>query len=185
MSNNRPLNDKQLRFIDEYMIDLHVTNAAIRAGYAQKSAHVQGSVLLKHPKVAAELARRQAARAERVGVTQDYVLTVVLDTIERCRQASPVLDRKGEHVLVSTPSGEIAPAYAFDAPGVYRGAELLAKHLGMYGEDNRQKTDPIRDLIDAVARSDAGRSVLDGVRQRTHGGDDGDDDDGNQFGRDR
>ena len=54
--------------------------------------------------------------------------------MERCKQAEAVLDRRGEAVLVETPSGDLAPAYTFNAMGVFKGAELLGKHLGMFNE---------------------------------------------------
>ena len=52
------LTSKQARFIDEYMADLNATQAAIRAGYSEKSAYSQGARLLKHVEIRAELARR-------------------------------------------------------------------------------------------------------------------------------
>jgi hypothetical protein len=69
---------------------------------------------------------------ERTKVTQDYVLETIVETVERCKQASLVLDRKGEPVLVETPSGDLAPAYTFDARAVLKGAELMGRHLKMF-----------------------------------------------------
>ncbi len=40
------LTPKQARFVEEYLIDLNATQAAIRAGYSAKTAEVQGSRLL-------------------------------------------------------------------------------------------------------------------------------------------
>lgn len=45
------LNEQHKKFCMEYLIDFHITNAAIRAGYKEKSAHVQGSRLLKNAKI--------------------------------------------------------------------------------------------------------------------------------------
>lgn len=55
--------------------------------------------------------------------------------MERCKQAEPVKDRSGNPVLVETPSGDLAPAYTFNAAGVFKGAELMGKHLGMFQGD--------------------------------------------------
>lgn len=52
------LTPKQERFIEEYIKDLNATQAAIRAGYSEKTAGVQGSVLLKNPKVSEEVKNR-------------------------------------------------------------------------------------------------------------------------------
>lgn len=65
---------KQARFVDEYLIDLNATRAAIRAGYSVKTAEVQGSRLLRDAKVQAAISARQAQRSERTEITQDRVL---------------------------------------------------------------------------------------------------------------
>ena len=126
------LTAKQERFVAEYLIDLNATQAAIRAGYAKKGAAVEGSRLLANPKVAAAVAAAQAARAERTEITQDYVLTSIRDTMERCKQAEPVVYQNGDPVLINTPDGEIARAYKFNPGGVLRGAELLGRHLAIW-----------------------------------------------------
>lgn len=68
------LNERQKRFIAEYLVDLNATQAAIRAGYSEKTAHSTGCRLLKQADIAASLAKHQEARAERVGITADMVL---------------------------------------------------------------------------------------------------------------
>lgn len=68
------LTPKQQRFVDEYLIDLNATQAAIRAGYSAKSAEVQGARLLSNAKVKAAVDEAVAARAERTGITADRVL---------------------------------------------------------------------------------------------------------------
>lgn len=45
------LTPRQQRFVDEYLIDLNATQAAIRAGYSEKGATVRGSELLASRKV--------------------------------------------------------------------------------------------------------------------------------------
>lgn len=123
---------KQQRFVEEYLIDLNATQAAIRAGYSKKTAKQIGTENLSKPVIAEAIAEAQAERSERTGITQDWTLTTIHETVERCKQARPVLDRKGERVLVETPSGDVVPAYTFDATAVLRGAELAGKHLGMF-----------------------------------------------------
>ncbi len=101
---------KQERFVAEYLIDLNAKQAAIRAGYAEKGAAVEGSRLLATPKVATAVAAAQAARAERTEITQDFVVGTIKDTIEQRKGT-------GEH---SNPNA------------VLRGAELLGRHLGIW-----------------------------------------------------
>ena len=47
------LNQKQIRFVQEYMKTTNITHSAIDAGYSPKTAHVQGSRLLSNVKVSA------------------------------------------------------------------------------------------------------------------------------------
>lgn len=71
---NRGLTQKQVRFVQEMMIDPNATNAAIKAGYSKTSAYSQGCTLLKNPKVSAELQRLRDERAGRKSITADDVL---------------------------------------------------------------------------------------------------------------
>ena len=69
------LTPRQQRFVEEYLVDLNATQAAIRAGYSRKTAQEQSSRLLSNVMVAAAVATAQAKRSERTEVTQDRVLT--------------------------------------------------------------------------------------------------------------
>jgi phage terminase small subunit len=68
------LNAKQQRFVEEYLIDLNATQAAIRAGYSEKTAGQQGFELLKKPEIQEAIAKAQEARSKRTEITQDMVL---------------------------------------------------------------------------------------------------------------
>jgi len=65
---------KQKRFVDEYMIDLNGTQAAIRAGYSPKTADVIAAENLVKPNISAYLSRRLKERSDRTEITQDRVL---------------------------------------------------------------------------------------------------------------
>lgn len=68
------LTDKQKRFVDEYLIDLNATQAAVRAGYSEKTAYSQGQRLLKNVEVAEAIRIGQAKAAETAEVTIARVL---------------------------------------------------------------------------------------------------------------
>lgn len=68
------LNEKQARFVAEYLIDLNATQAATRAGYSAKTAGQQGFELLKKPEIAEAIRSAMDARADRTEITQDRVL---------------------------------------------------------------------------------------------------------------
>ncbi|MGU3387264.1 terminase small subunit [Methylobacterium sp. D53M] len=68
------LTDKQQRFVEEYLVDLNATQAAIRAGYSEATAYSIGNENLSKPEIAEAIATAQAARSERTKVTADEVL---------------------------------------------------------------------------------------------------------------
>lgn len=70
----KALTPKQRRFVEEYLVDLNATQAAIRAGYSAKDADVQGPRLLGKVGIAEAIKAGQAARSERTQITQDRVL---------------------------------------------------------------------------------------------------------------
>ena len=65
---------KPERFIAEYLIDMNATQAAIRAGYSPKSAHVQGSRLLRNAVIAEGIAEGLERLASKLEVTAERVL---------------------------------------------------------------------------------------------------------------
>lgn len=68
------LTNKQRRFVDEYLVDLNATQAAIRAGYSKKTAASIGQENLRKPDIAKAIQEAQAARSKRTEITQDRVL---------------------------------------------------------------------------------------------------------------
>jgi len=62
---------KQEAFVREYALDMNATQAAIRAGYSEKTAQEQGSRLLSNVMVAKAIEATQEAHAERCNVTVD------------------------------------------------------------------------------------------------------------------
>jgi phage terminase small subunit len=69
------LTAKQQRFVDEYLIDLNATQAAIRAGYSEKTAYSIGNENLSKPEITKAIEGAQTARAKRTEITADRVLT--------------------------------------------------------------------------------------------------------------
>lgn len=65
---------KQERFIEEYLVDLNATQAAIRAGYSPETAGEIGSENLKKPEIANRIAKAMAERSRRTGINQDRVI---------------------------------------------------------------------------------------------------------------
>src|SRR6185312_15735823 len=68
------LKARQLRFCQEYLIDLNGSRAAVRAGYSASGAGLQASRLLANDKVSLEIAKLRAAQEKRLEITADRVL---------------------------------------------------------------------------------------------------------------
>lgn len=68
------LTPKQQRFVDEYLIDLNATQAAIRAGYSPKTAQEIGAQNLSKLIIAQAIEQAKAERSERTKINQDEVL---------------------------------------------------------------------------------------------------------------
>ena len=68
------LTPKQQRFVEEYLIDLNATKAAVRAGYSKRTAGQIGEQNLKKLEIAEAISAAMQARSERTEITQDRVI---------------------------------------------------------------------------------------------------------------
>lgn len=128
------LTAKQKLFAGEYLKDLNATQSAIRAGYSEDTAYSIGWENLKKPEVAQLIQKKMDRRAAKLDITSEYILAGIKDTVERCRQAVPVVDRKGRPVLIEDEEGDLVPAYTFNAFAALKGFELLGKHKRLFAE---------------------------------------------------
>lgn len=138
---------KQERFCTEYVIDYNGTQAAVRAGYSEKSAYSQASRMLKNAEVLARVRELQHEQVERLAISADYVILKLMDTREKCMEPVQVLDSQGN------PTGE----YAFDSRGALKALELLGRHLGMF-----------EDRLKVAAKVDTGK--LDNILEQLRSG---------------
>lgn len=120
-----PLNEKQRRFCDEYLIDMNGAQAALRAGYSKKNSNVSASSLLTNPNVVEYLQIRREILTKKLEISQEWVLERLKSVSDRCMTAEPVMIYDGKEWVES---GE----YKFDSTGVNRSTELIGKHLGMF-----------------------------------------------------
>lgn len=143
------LTEKQQRFVDEYLIDLNATQAAIRAGYSVKTADKQGSQLLGKTRIAEAVAERMADRSKRTGVNQDRVVLElakiafvnvadVIDSEDATIKAGATAD---DTAAIQSVKVKVIPTK--EGEGVEReirlndklkALELLGKHLGMWND---------------------------------------------------
>nr|WP_308742090.1 terminase small subunit [uncultured Anaerocolumna sp.] len=65
---------KQKAFVEEYLIDLNATQAAIRAGYSPQTAYSIGNENLMKPEINNAISKAMAERSKRTGINQDRVV---------------------------------------------------------------------------------------------------------------
>ena len=125
--NTRNLTPKQLRFIDEYLIDLNATQAAIRAGYSKNSARQIGVENLSKPVFAAALAKAKRERSEATKIDAEWVLKQAVELHRRCMQEiRPVRNPKTGKQLYDDDGNAL---FTFNATAANRALELIGKHV--------------------------------------------------------
>ena len=95
--------------MDEYLVDLNATGAAIRAGYSEKSSAIIGWENLRKPNIASEIQVARSEMVTRVHIDQDFVL-------ERWR-----IEALGEGPDTNSSSR-------------IKAADSIAKHFGMWAD---------------------------------------------------
>lgn len=148
------LNDKQRRFVDEYLIDLNATQAAIRAGYSEKTAEWIGPRLVTKSHVAEAIEQGMQQRGERTGVTADRVLQeaarlALFDPRKLFRaDGSPVpINELDDDTAAAIAGIEVVTLGGEEGPAIVKkykindknsALEKLFRHHGLYKKDNEQ-----------------------------------------------
>lgn len=116
------LTPKQQRFADEYIVDLNGKQAAIRAGYSEKTAEAQASRLLSNAKVQCYIQKRKQDRVERTEITQDMVLYELASiAFSNAADYAKVVEKEA---TIQTEDGEEIQLFDMDGnPVMYRTVE--------------------------------------------------------------
>ena len=152
---------RQQRFIEEYLIDLNATQAAIRAGYSAKTADVAGPRLLGNVRVAAEIERRKAKTSAKLEITRERVLKelarIAFSDLRRVVDFGPdgVKLKEGSELAdddavaiesVGQSFNQYGPTVKVKLYSKTDALEKLAKHLGLFNEERS----PLDALLDAL-----------------------------------
>lgn len=120
------LTDKQELFAREFIKDLNATQAAIRAGYSEKTARAIGCENLTKPDIQQRISELNHERMERVQIDADYVLRQAVKLHERCMQeVEPLTDRRGEEIT----DEQGKTIFGFDAKGAVAALKLIGEHV--------------------------------------------------------
>lgn len=130
------LTDKQQAFVNEYLIDLNATQAAIRAGYSPKTAQEQSSRLLSNVMVAKAIEEAKKAREARTEVTQDWVIHEMVEQYKAANQRIPKVSFGGDQVTDENGNPVFVPV---DMAAASKALDMLAKHTGAYEKDNKRE----------------------------------------------
>lgn len=140
---------KQKRFVEEYLIDLNATQAAIRAGYSPDTAGSIGNENLKKPEICACVEKAMAERSKRTGVCADRVVQELAkiaflnlrDVIDP--KTAAVREDASDEDTAALQSLKVKKSYSETGESIEREAkaadklkalELLGRHLGMWND---------------------------------------------------
>jgi phage terminase small subunit len=147
----KELTFKQNRFVDEYLVDLNATQAAIRAGYKEKSARQIATENLAKPYIQNIVLQRVQQIQERVQITQDDVITqlarIAFSDMKNYVSFGPngveiKLQDEFDGTIIAEISDNRQGNNKYPKVKLYdklRALELLGKHLGMF--NSKDETD--------------------------------------------
>ncbi|NHC63189.1 terminase small subunit [Paenalcaligenes suwonensis] len=166
------LNAMQARFVEEYLVSLNATQAAINAGYSERTANQQASRLLANVKVRAILEEAMNKRSEQVKVDAEYVLSR-LGEIDQMDAADILNDDGSVKAIHDWPkiwrqmiSGldvmeiaqgdeetRIAVVKKIKWPDKVKNLELIGRHVGVQAfKDRVEHSGSIKGMADRMRR---------------------------------
>lgn len=168
------LTPRQAAFVREYLIDLNATQAAIRAGYSEKTANRTASENLSKPDIAAAIQAAQKARAQRTEITADRVVQELaklafanLMDYFSVADGTPRIDLRNitpdqaaalteitvdELILNSDDDAGIVRKVKIKMADKRASLELLGRHFGIFSEkrDDQDGANALRDFLDSM-----------------------------------
>lgn len=166
------LTPKQELFVHEYLIDLNATQAAIRAGYSEKTAAAIGSENLLKPEIKSAIEELQGKRLGKTEITGERVLAAIAEIafgdLRRMFDENGALKRPTdwddetaaavagiEVITVSKGEGEIEHVAKIKRADRLRALDMLARHHSLYND--KLELTGVDALADRLARAQ-GRS---------------------------
>lgn len=152
------LTDKQRRFCEEYLIDFNATQAAIRAGYSEKTAKSQGQRLLTNVDISAYIQKCRDQLSDKTEITAERVINElgkiafhnpkmlydddgnIIPIQELPDEVAAALSEiKTKHYQSKVDKNMVLIETSYKIHSKNQALESLGKHFGIYEKDNRQK----------------------------------------------
>lgn len=145
-----PLSEKQKRFCQEYIIDLNATKAAIRAGYSENGAKVQGHRLLTNANIKSYIVELIKNISQKTEITAERVLKEYaklaftnFDDLVDMSTGRPVFRDieaiNPDHMAALQSVSETKVGLKFRMHDKKGALDALARHLGIFAEDNKRE----------------------------------------------
>lgn len=144
------LDDAELTFANAVIKGSSYSQAAIDAGFSPKSVQVAAHRMMQKPKIKKyieeqlELKKQELRKA--VEVDDIYITQTFKEILNRCMQRVPVMkfDRESGEMEQERDPDTGEGIWTFDSNGAIKAAENLAKHIGYYELDNKQRSPVIQ-----------------------------------------
>lgn len=133
----KKLTAKQKRFCDEYLIDMNITQAAIRAGYSKKTAYAIGQENLKKPTLKKYIEKRMAEKEAELVADQAEVMKYLTSVLRGQSQSEVVVVENIGDYMSEARLIQKAP----DEKERLKAAELLGRAHMMFTDKVQQEVD--------------------------------------------
>ena len=138
----RDLNPQYRKFVQEWMVDMNATRAAIAAGYSEKSAAQTASRLMWRTNIRSYRDALMAEAFEDLGVTRHSIASRVWEIYERCMQKKPVLEWNS-----TTREWIESGVWQFDTKGALKALAMMLEMLPEM-EDEEEGGGSFEDMLD-------------------------------------
>lgn len=145
------LNSRQIKFCEQYILDLNGSQAAIRAGYSEKSARSISSELLDNPLVQKKIQELIEKRSKNTQITSEEVLreiykSAMVDVTEAFTPDGRVKPFSGmtselKRAIAGVKMNDYGEITEIKFNPKLKALELLGKHLGLFTEKLEIKAD--------------------------------------------
>jgi phage terminase small subunit len=158
---------KQLRFVEEYLVDLNASAAAKRAGYSDKTSDSIGFSLLRKIEIQQAIQSKRLERSAKTGITAERVIREIARVAfadprdvmmwgeggVTLRDSASLTDDQAAAVMeVSQTVSQAGGSLKVKMHNKVEALEKLARHVGLYDKTQEDDSEAINALAVSVRR---------------------------------